>query len=150
MQHLKESVQRLLQPLVGTWDFELDTEYRRSPYVDLLEPLLNRRYVIEDEYQTFDDIVLVGYDALDDTRLQISFSPTHGPGGSEYLFYMADYDKAELGNAYERYDYRFNRYGNRLVGSFAVWAVESRDPIDFDPDKNPVLMTGYFLATKGR
>ena len=148
MQYLKESAQRLFKPLVGIWGFELDTEYRRSPYGDLLEPLLNRRYVIEGEYQTQDNIMLVGHDALDDTRLRIFFFPTVGPGASEYLFHMVDYDKAELGHAYERYEYRFSRHCNRLVGSFTVWAVESWDPIDFDPDKNPILMAGYFLATK--
>ena len=148
MQHLKESVQRLLHPLVGTWDFQLEPDYLRFPYGDLVDPLLSRRYVVEGERQTPEDIFLVGYDALDDTRLDISFFPTDGPGGSEYLFYMTDYDKAELGDPYERYVYLFNRRGNRLMGEFTVWEVESQAGEDFDPEQNPRIMSGYFSALR--
>ena len=120
----------------------------RSPYGDLVDPLLNRRYVVEHEQQAPEEIYLAGYDALDDTGLCIFFSPTDGPGGSEYLFYMMDVDKAELGDAYECYTYHFSRHGNRLGGQFAIWAVESRTAEDFDPEQSPCIMSGYFSALR--
>ena len=148
MKYLQEGVRRLLRSLVGTWDFELHPDYMRSPYGDLVDPLLHRRYVVESEQRTQEEIYLLGYDALDDTGLCIFFSPTDGPGGSEYLFYMMDVDKAELGDAYECHTYHFSRSGNRLGGKFAIWEIESRYAVDFDPEQNLRIMSGYFSALR--
>lgn len=148
LEHLQEGVRRLFRSLVGTWDFELSPDYWRSPYGDLVDPLLNRRYVVESEQRTTEEIYLLGYDALDDTGICIFFSPTDGPGGSEYLFYMMDVDKAQLGDGYECHTYHFSRHGNRLVGKFAIWEIESQYAVDFDPEESPRIMSGYFLAKR--